>query len=71
MAVLIPIEQFEISDFNEFCEIFKINSDKIAGDDGTDQELIIEELEKIYNKKFVVNFIDNRNDGYFRLQVFK
>lgn len=43
MVLLIPIEEFEVSSFNEFCEIFKIKTKLIAGDDGTDEELIQEE----------------------------
>ena len=70
MALLIPIEQIEVSDFNEFCNLFNINSELIAGENGTDEELIIEELNKISNKNFVLNFIDDRIDGYFRIQVF-
>ncbi|MBI2257282.1 MAG: hypothetical protein HYU67_00095 [Flavobacteriia bacterium] len=70
MAILLPIEIIEISNFNEFCKIFKINSEKFAGDDGTDEELIIKELNKISNKNFILNFIDDRNTGYFRIEVF-
>jgi hypothetical protein len=71
MSVLIPIEEIEVSDFNDFCKKFEIKPLKIAGDDGTDEELIIEELNKIRDKKFVLNYIDNRIDGFFRIQVFQ
>lgn len=71
MAVLIPIKEIEVSDFNEFCKKFQIISSKIAGDDGTDEELIIRELNKISNKTFVLNFIDDSRDGYFRIQQFE
>lgn len=71
MAVLLPITAKEVSDFKEFCAKFDINSKYIAGDDGTDEELIILELNKIHNKKFVLNFIEDRADGYFLIQVFE
>jgi len=71
MTILIPIEEFEVSGYNEFCEMFKINSVLIAGNDGTDEELIYEELKKIPSKKFVLNFIDDKRDGYFKIQSFK
>ena len=70
MSVLIPIDENIVVDFNEFCDIYEINSNLIAGEDGTDEELIIEELNKISNKNFVVNFVDDRNDGYFKIQEF-
>ncbi|MDC1068730.1 hypothetical protein OAQ99_06200 [Candidatus Kapabacteria bacterium] len=71
MAVLLPISVTEVSGLDEFCAKFDINSKYIAGDDGTDEELIILELNKIYNKKFVLNFIEDRTDGYFLIQVFE
>lgn len=71
MSVLKYIKEIEVSDFNEFCDVFEIETLLEAGNDGTDEELIIEELEKIENEKWVVNFIDNRIDGYFRLQLFE
>lgn len=71
MAVLIPKEEFEVSDFNEFCSEFNINSDYIAGEDGTDEELIILELDKINKKNYVLNFIDDNRDGYFKIQEFE
>jgi hypothetical protein len=70
MAVLIPKEEIEVSDFNDFCFELNINSDYIAGEDGTDEELIIMELNKIKNKNYVLNYIDDNRDGYFRIQVF-
>lgn len=71
MPVLIPIEEIEVLDFKEFCSTFEIETLKIAGNDGTDEELIIEELNKIRDKKFVLNYIDNRIDGFFRIQEFQ
>jgi hypothetical protein len=69
MAVLVPKKEFEVCDFRMFCNTFNINSKKCAGDDGTDEELLIEELNKIKDDKWLINFIDNRNNGYFRLQL--
>jgi hypothetical protein len=71
MAVLTPIEVFEISDFREFCAKFDLNSKYVAGNDGTDEELIILELNKILKKKFVLNFIEDKTDGHFKIQVFE
>ena len=71
MSIIIPIKDIKVSDFNDFCYDFKIISDKIAGDNGTDEELIIEELDKITNQKWLVNFVDDNRDGYFRLQLFE
>ena len=71
MAVIFPIEEIEVSDFNDFCEKFQIISSKIAGDDGNDEELILYELNKIFNKKFVLNFINDFREGYFRIQQFE
>lgn len=69
MAVLIPKEEIEVDDFREFCDTFNIKSKKIAGEDGTDEELIIQELEKLDNENWLVNYIDDKIDGYFRLQL--
>lgn len=70
MAVLVPIKEIEVADFNEFCETFNIKTEAIAGNNGSDDELIIEELNKLENENWVVNFICDRMDGYFRLQLF-
>ena len=71
MAVLLPIEEIEVSNYNEFCEKFQVNSKYCAGDDGTDEELITLELNKILKKNFILNFIEDRADGYFKIQVFE
>lgn len=71
MAVITPIEEIVVSNYKEFCEKFEIISESYAGVDGTDEELIILELNKILNKKFVLNFIEDRTDGYFKIQVFE
>lgn len=68
MTIIKPIKEIEFRDFKEFCYLFNINTNKIAGDDGTDEELILEEIEKFGNSKWLLNFIDNRFDGYFILQ---
>jgi len=68
MSVITAIESIEVLDFEEFCEKFKIISKFNAGDDGTDEELIITELNNIENKNYIVNFIEDRTDGFFRIQ---
>ena len=70
MSVITPKHEVQVEGFREFCEYFKIKTKKRAGDDGYDLELIIEELNKIQNENWIVNFIDDRRDGYFRLQKF-
>ncbi|MCX6146130.1 MAG: hypothetical protein NTW25_02615 [Candidatus Kapabacteria bacterium] len=69
MSVIKVIKQIEVDDFRNFCDVFNIKTTMIAGDNGSDEELIIEELDKITNQKWVVNFINNNSDGYFRLQM--
>ena len=71
MSVLLPNEVIEVRDFNEFCDVFKIESNQNTCDDQVDEELIITELEKMVNQKWIVNFIDNKVNGYFRLQLFE
>ncbi len=71
MSVIKELKQIEVDDFKHFCEVFDINSLNKAGENGCDEELINEELDKIANEKWVVNFIDNNRDGYFRLQMFE
>ena len=41
MSVLLPNEVIEVRDFNEFCDVFKIESNQNTCDDGVDEELII------------------------------
>ena len=31
-----PINNLKVSEFNEFCEVFGIITDKVAGDSGSD-----------------------------------
>ena len=69
MAIIKPIKELIINDFNDFCNQFNISSNKIAGDDGCDEELIEKELSKIENQNWLLNFINDRNDGYFILQL--
>jgi hypothetical protein len=69
MAVIIPKKEFEVDDFRGFCLAFDIISNENAGENGTDEELILEELEKREGEKWIVNFIDNRIDGFFKLQL--
>lgn len=68
MAVVFPLKQIEFDSFIDFCRYFKIVSSKIVGLNGTDEELIIEELQKFNNERWIINFIDNKNEGYFILQ---
>jgi hypothetical protein len=68
MAVIIPKIEVKVEHFRDFCNQFNVQTDKIAGNDGYDIELIIEELNKIKDENWIVNFIDDRQDGYFKLQ---
>lgn len=58
-----------VNDFREFCDTFNIISNKEAGKDGSDEELIFEELEMIENQKWLINFVENKTDGYFKIQL--
>lgn len=71
MPVINPTETIEVYDFSDFCDKFEIVSKYNVGDDGTDEELIVEELNKIKKMKFIINFIEDRADGYFRIQRFE
>lgn len=71
MAIIKPIKQIEIETFREFCSVFKVTTHKIAGENGTDEELIIEELNKDSKTSWLINFIETRQDGYFLLQQIK
>ena len=68
MAIIKPIKEIEVTDFRDFCKEFKINTNYVAGDDGTDEELIESELKKVCKEKWLLNFIDDSRDGYFRIQ---
>ena len=68
MTLINPIKKIRITSFTEFCTIFNITTNLVAGDDGTDEELIINELNKFTNTKWIMNFVDTKEDGYFLLQ---
>lgn len=68
MAVVEPIKEIKVNNFKHFCEVFNIKSDKVAGNDDYDVELIVEELNKINNQKWIINFIENSEDGFFHLK---
>jgi len=67
MTVIKPIKIIEVDHYKSFCEVFDIKTTKVAGINETDEELITEELNKIKNQNWIVNFIDNRKDGFFQL----
>ena len=71
MAVIRSINEIKVSDFKNFCVYFGIKTNKKAGKDGFDEELILGELNKIPNEKWGLNFIDDSRDGYFLLQLFE
>lgn len=71
MAVIKPIEMVKVFSFCDFCEKFNIISDKIAGNDGFDEDLIEEELQKRKNENWLISFVDDRNDEYFLLHKLK
>ena len=60
------LKTIEVADFKEFLDEFDLYSDKVAGDDGTDEELIKEVLEDV-SGKWLVTFVDDGRDGFFRL----
>ena len=67
MAVIKPLNIFKVATFDDFCIQFKISSNIVAGENETDEELIAHQLET-YNNRWLINFIEDRNDGYFLLQ---
>ena len=67
MALITPLKEINVAGFHEFCSSFNIKSDKKAGINGYDQELIEEEIGKLKNEKWIVNFIENNRDGFFHL----
>lgn len=71
MTLISPLKKIEVKSFIDFCEKFNIKSEEIAGDNGTDQELIESELNKILDKKWLINFFDDAEDGYFLCQQIK
>lgn len=68
MALIKPIKQIKVGTFEEFCSVFNVTTHKIAGEFGTDEELIVEELNKDSKTSWLMNFIDTKQDGYFLLQ---
>ena len=68
MAIVVPNKEIKVNNFERFCEVFNIKSSKVAGNDGYDEELIIEELNKIINQKWIVNFTEDSEDGFFHLR---
>ncbi len=67
MTLIIPLNEVKVEGFDEFCNIFDIENVKKAGVDGSDQELIEDELHKLKKENWIVNFIENRRDGFFHL----
>jgi hypothetical protein len=71
MSILIPIEEIDVVDFKDFCSVFKIYSNSIEYFQEVDEILIIKELNKISDFNFVLNYINNKSGGFFRIQKFK
>ena len=69
MSLVKPLKEVNVESFNDFCSKFNYKTDKVAGDDGYDIELIEEVLGQIPHEKWLVNFIEDREDGYFKLQL--
>jgi hypothetical protein len=67
--ILNKIKTIQVGGFSDFCHKFKIKTDKIAGDDGCDEELIEEELNKIKNQDWIVVYFEDSNVGYFELYL--
>ena len=57
----------QVEDFQKFLEEFDLASDKKAGEDGTDEELIAEMLEQVPGLWFMT-FVDY-GEGYFSLSL--
>lgn len=74
MAVIKPLETTTVADFNEFCEVFSIETDKVAGEDGADQELIeyilANEL-KFSEQEYLIQFVDDNADGKFHIHLMR
>ena len=71
MTLIKAIKKIKVDSFDEFCFYFNISTNVVAGDNGTDEELIEAELNKIPNTSWLINFINTRKDGYFLLQQIK
>lgn len=67
MAIIESVESFAVISFNEFCEVFSYKTKLKGGEDGFDEELIRDYLEKD-NQNWIINFIENKYDGYFLIQ---
>jgi hypothetical protein len=67
MAHIKIIKEYKINDYDEFCKCFSLQQSENAGDNFTDEELIIKELHNL-DGKYILNFIDNDQDGYFLIQ---
>lgn len=72
MSIINPIKTIKVDGFDEFCKVFKIKTKLVAGDDGSDDELIAYFLSKKNRngEKWFITFIDDRNLGYFLLHQF-
>lgn len=69
MVVINSKEKIKVLNFREFCDTFRINSSLEGGDDGFDVDLMEDELNKIENQKWLINYIDDNNEGYFILDL--
>ena len=70
MPLTKPIKTIRVDNFCDFCQVFEIETDLVAGDDGCDEELIEQQLQIRNNEKWFITFIDDRNLGYFLLHQF-
>ncbi len=68
MPIIEPVESITVRTFSDFCRVFSIKTKLKGGDDGFDEELIRDYLEKRDNYKWIINFIDDKCDGYFLIQ---
>lgn len=68
-------QDWTMSDWEEFKAMWRFRIPKnmehlVAGEDGTDQELIEKVLGGIENRIFDLSFIDTKNGGYFHIKEF-
>lgn len=74
------LHTFQVRDYAELYQMYKDNElgiveqlmpddiiEKVAGDEGTDEELILDLLSKDPDNMYHVKFIDDRQDGYFEI----
>ena len=72
------LHKFQVRDYAELYQMYKNKElgiveqrmpddiiEQIAGDEGTDEELIINLLSKDPDNMYHVKFVDDRQDGYF------